>query len=396
MSKQQDDVEELKRIIEQKNDEIFKLQNVLSDLPGSIYWKDKNGVYLGRNKTSEASLKSMNFSSDIVGKTDYDLFPKDMADGFRKHDLEIMESGKESSREETAILANGEKVIQLSTKRPLYDQQGQIVGIVGNTVDITFLKKIESELRTAVDKAEQANAIKIDFIRNMEHDIRTPFSGIYGMANMLAEREQDPEKKEILTMMAICTKELFDYCNSILDFSKIESGSLPLISKKFNVRELVESVIYMEKPPARNKNLKLELSYDEKVPMVVIGDEHRLQRILINLLSNAIKFTKEGFVKLEVTMPKQIDKRNIILQFIVEDSGIGIQKREQAIIFEKFTRLTPANKNLYKGLGLGLHIVKQFMAEMDGDIDIVSEEGIGSKFICALPFIVPLIDTVSD
>lgn len=391
-----DDVIQLKHTIKQLESEVYLLKNIIENLPGSIYWKNKDGVYLGRNATSGESMRRMNFPwrlEDIIGKTDHDLFDKAMADNFRQHDLQVMESGKETSQEEVAYLANDEKIIQLSTKCPLYDEKGIIVGIVGNTVDISHLKQIEAELREAKEQAEQANIIKTEFIRNMEHDIRTPFSGVWGLANQLHQHETEPFKKEILADITNCAKELLDYCNGILDFSKIESGTLSFLEKKFNIKELINSIILIESPPAKLKKLQLTLEYDPNIPSILIGDQYRLQRILINLVSNAIKFTHQGHVNLIAKLIKQLDKQ-VIIRFIVKDTGIGIPQEKQDFIFEKFTRLNPSNKGIYKGIGLGLRIVKQFMDEIGGEIDLKSEYSKGSSFICTLPFRLPLISDI--
>lgn len=230
----QERVNKLQQELEQYKSEIYRLRSIIDHLPGSIYWKNKDGAYLGRNLTSAESMKSLDFpwrEEDIVGKTDYDLFAKDMADQFRSHDLQVMNSEQTSSHEEVVPL-KGKTVIQLSTKAPFYDEHGHVAGIVGNTVDITYLKEIEKELRAAKDEAEAANRLKTAFIRNMEHDIRTPFSGIYSVASILEERESDPNKKEYLNAIVKCAQELLDYCNGILDFAKLETGALPIIAKK--------------------------------------------------------------------------------------------------------------------------------------------------------------------
>ena len=388
------EIEKLKRVIRKLKAENFKLHSIIEDLPGSIYWKDKAGVYRGRNRTSAESLRNMNFIwklEDIIGKTDYDLFTKEMADGFRSHDKEVMDSGIESTKEELAILPSGEEVIQLSTKRPLYDERGNVVGVVGNTVDITYLKKIEAELREAHEKAEEANKIKTAFIHNMEHDIRTPLSGIWGMVNQLHQREIDPFKKEHLDDVTHCAKELLDYCNGILDFSKIELGTLSRLEKKFNIKNLVKNVIAIETPPAKIKNLDLMLEFNGNIPDVLVGDEYRLERILINLVSNAIKFTQQGYVKIFVNFVDKLSKNQVIISFIIKDSGIGIPQEKQDFIYEKFTRLSPSNKGIYKGIGLGLRIVKKFIEDMEGEIELKSELGKGSIFICNLPFKLPLV-----
>lgn len=379
-----------------KDKEIYRLRNVIENLPGSIYWKDQNGVYLGINHYSLEKMRSVNLDwKDIAGKTDYDLFSKEIADAYRQNDLEVMATGVESSKEEIVTLPNGEILIQLSSKRPLRDEHGTVVGIIGNTVDITYLKKIEAELKEAKEKAEAANKLKSAFIMDMEHDIRTPFSGIYSITTYLYEKESDNNKKEILGQIANSAKELLDYCNTILDFSRIESGSLPLIEKKFELEKLLDSVISIEKPAARFKNLDLVLDKSIDLPLIVVGDEYRLQRILINLLSNSIKFTKTGYIKLSTKL-QNVDDKKAIISFIVEDTGIGIPKNQQEMIFEKFTRVVPANKNLYKGSGLGLKAVKQFINEMEGEIEIISEADKGTIFICTLPFKLPLVNEIAD
>lgn len=379
-----------------KDKEIYRLKNVIENLPGSIYWKDRHGVYLGVNRFSTEKMRSSNLDwQDIVGKTDYDLFPKEVADTYRQNDLEVMTTERESSREETVTLPNGETLIQLSSKRPLRDEQGHVVGIIGNTVDITYLKKVETELREAKEKAEAANQLKTAFIRDMEHDIRTPFSGIYSIATYLYEHETDLTKQEFLGHIANASKELLDYCNAILDFSRIESGILPLIEKKFDLHKLLDSVMAIEKPAAQFKKLELLLERSSDLPQIVLGDHYRLNRILINLVSNAIKFTKTGFIKLTAKLQKVHDKQAII-SFMVEDTGIGIPPHQQDVIFEKFTRVIPANKNLYKGNGLGLKAVKQFTEELEGEIELMSEVDKGSIFICTLPFKLPLISDIAN
>ena len=230
----------------------------------------------------------------------------------------------------------------------------------------------------------------------MEHDIRTPFNGVWGLANYLWQHETEEQKKEFLGDITNCAKELLDYCNGILDFSKIEQRSLPLLEKKFNSRKLLDSTMAIEMPPAKLKKLELTLDCDDKVPVVLVGDQYRLQRILINLVSNAVKFTQHGFVKLCVQLVKQLDDKNIIIRFIIEDSGIGIPQEKQDFIYEKFARVTPSNKGAYKGIGLGLRIVKQFIEEMGGEIDLRSEQGKGSTFICTLPFKLPLVSDMAD
>ncbi|QLH43983.1 MAG: GHKL domain-containing protein [Coxiellaceae bacterium] len=155
--------------------------------------------------------------------------------------------------------------------------------------------------------------------------------------------------------------------------------------EKFNLSQLITSTINIELPAAKHKELTLTVDFDNNIPPVLIGDDYRLQRILINLLSNAIKFTHKGSVKLVVEQSVRENNNLIILKFIVEDTGIGIPIEKQNFIYEKFARISPSNKGIYEGAGLGLSIVKQFIEEMEGEIDLESEIDKGSKFICTIP-----------
>ena len=255
---------------------------------------------------------------------------------------------------------------------------------------------MEAALLKAKSSAEAANTLKIEFIHNMEHDIRTPFSGIYGMAQLLLENETDLMKRDFLQDIVNCAKELLEYSTGILDFSLIESDSLPIVSKKFSINKLLEGLVAMETPPAKVKDLEFTAHCDSNVPDVVMGDRYRLQRILINLVSNAIKFTNQGCVRLSVKLGKIMGPRHIVLCFIIEDTGIGIPKDKQDVIFERFSRLLPSNQRQYKGQGLGLRLVRQFVDEMDGDIELKSAAGKGTTFTCSFTFKLPLVDNIMD
>jgi two-component system aerobic respiration control sensor histidine kinase ArcB len=280
---------------------------------------------------------------------------------------------------------------------PFYNETGEVIGILAIAVDITDIKRLEKQLRNEKERVEKLSQAKTEFIRNMEHDIRTPFSGIYTIANSLATQETNIEKKQYLTAVAQGAKELLDYCNNILDFSRIESGTMPILSKKFDLQRLVNSIILIEKSAAEAKKLTLTNEYTDDVPKVVIGDNNRLQRILINLVSNAIKFTKKGYVKIQVKLIKREkigEKGKVIIRFIIQDTGIGIPEAQQQYIYEKFTKLTPSNKGRDKGYGLGLPVVKQLMADIDGEIDVASKLDSGTTFACTIPFDLPLTDEI--
>lgn len=378
-----------------ENDFLAKLLKVL---PAHVFWKNKHGVYLGCN---DKFAQSLGFSSpdEIIGKTDYDLPPnKNDSAAYIADDQYVMDSGKPKLHiEEEQTFPDGRKLHLLTSKVPIFSKEGEVLGILGIYIDVTNLKETELALKNAKEEAEQSNELKSEFISNMQHDIRTPFVGVYSVVDLLARQETDAKKKVLLEQVTNCAKELMDYCNGILDFSRIESKSLPVINKSFRLRKIVESAITIEKMAALDKHLDLSLEYDDKLPPVVMGDSYRLKRILINLISNAIKFTESGFVKVFVSINSQEQiARHIVVKFTIEDSGIGIPDDKKALIYERFSKVTPSNKGTYKGLGLGLRIVKQFVEELDGDIHLKTQTNNGSKFVIFLPFKIPLSNEIID
>ena len=248
----------------------------------------------------------------------------------------------------------------------------------------TNLQELENQLIEAKKKIEKINHTKTEFMVNIAHDIKTPFTGIWGIAHHLWDTEQDPIRKKYLEDITQCAQELLGYCDRILEFSKIQSDTLTIMTQEFNLIALIESIIKMGSPAATYKQLELRKRMDHQLPSRVVGDDYRLQRILVNLISNAIKFTETGRVVLEVSLLKKTGKE-ILMQCIVEDTGKGIAKEQQAYIFEQYARLSSTEQ----GLGLGLQVVKRFMDELGGKIDLISDIGKGSKFICTIPLKLP-------
>ncbi|ARG96918.1 PAS domain-containing sensor histidine kinase [Legionella micdadei] len=386
--------EEKNRI--EKEEAELTLASILDNLPGHVYWKNTDSVYQGCNF---AQAKSAGFSHPklMIGKTDYEMPWSHDAHSLRESDLAVMNSRQTLTREEASQLANSDEVsIFLSKKSPLFNKNGEVVGILGISFDITERKKIEEALSKSQIAAEAANQAKTEFLRNMEHQLRTPFSGIYSMVEFLAETEADLERKEQLEITYLSAKEFIEFLDDILDFTRNPSENLPILAKKFDLKKIIEKIICMERAAATIKQLDLNSDYPNDIPTVFIGDPPRIQRIIMNLLSNAIKFTDKGSIQVSVRMGKQIDERNFILQLLVADTGIGISPDKQNLIYEKFYRLHPANQNKYKGAGLGLHIVKQLVEELEGEIDVISSPETGTTFICTLPFKRPLLDEIVD
>lgn len=370
-------------------------EDILYNLPGFIYWKNKNSQYIGFNKN--VVLLSRLSKDELLGKTDLELsWGKKEAETFQKDDQEVMETGivKVTEHEIPIKHSENQNIILRTEKSRLYDREGNIIGVLAVAMDITDQKILEQKLMEEKERVERMIRQKTEFIRNMEHDIRTPFCGVYSITKLLEEKETDTEKKILLTAIAQSAKELLDYCNGILDFSKIESGTTPIVSKKFDLKTLIDRVVNMEKPAAMNKNILILVEYPTTIPTVFKGDPYRIQRILVNLISNAIKFTQKGYVKVRVQFVEQNRKKLTFIRFYIQDTGIGIPQEQQMAIYERFHRLNPSNQGKYKGLGLGLSIVKHLAHELNGEIDVKSEMDKGTIFVCTIPLPRPLVDEI--
>ncbi|MCP4473029.1 MAG: PAS domain-containing protein [Gammaproteobacteria bacterium] len=185
-----------KRLCDAEN-KIASFKIIFDELPGSVYLKDKEGKHLLLNKHSRDQLRNLHgILEDTIGKTDLEIFPREWAEKFQKNDKEVLIHGKTILREEEVELPNGKKLTQLSSKKPLRANNGEIIGLIGTTIDITDKKRAQLEIEKAKKKAEELNQAKSEFIANMNHDLRTPLSGILGIADLALQRlsESDPNR----------------------------------------------------------------------------------------------------------------------------------------------------------------------------------------------------------
>lgn len=366
------------------------LNNIVANMPGHVYWKDRDGVYLGCNNRQAESL-GLRYGSDVINKTDFDLpWEKNVATAFRENDIRVMQTGiTEIIEEESQI--NGKKAIVLSQKTPLRNKENEVIGILGISIDITERKQFEADLKIAKEKAEIANKAKTEFLENMRHDIRTPLTGITGFASIIKDEAKDPKIKEYVDNLNASSYALLDFLNEILDVIKLNSGELPVSKKKFDLRKRLDDVVTLNQAKAHHKGIQLIFDYDKNIPSRLIGDSTRIHRVVLELIVNGLNFTRQGFVSLTTQLAKTEDN-NVVIKIVVEDTGVGIESEKQQEIFLQFKRLTPSYEGLYKGAGLGLAIVKQFIEELKGEIYVESKVGEGTKFTCIIPMQIPLLD----
>ncbi len=368
---------------QQETQSTDRLNDIRTITPGGFYWKDLDGCYLGCN---EYMLKVAGFLSqdDVLGKKDADLWPNS-ATQLEENDRYVMESGETLEVEETVEIPSFGLRHFISVKMPLRDKDKNIIGVIGNSLDISELKLAQAELIRAKKKAETANHAKSAFIANMSHDIKTPVAGILSMAENLMFRLSDPDDRQSAGYLVNASLQLLEILNEVVELARLGEVHEQKHETTFQLRALTNNIIDLMRPALKDRSIDFSVSYEDDVPEKIKGNQIYLHRILLNLTANAIKFTEKGGVSIQVAVSKQTSD-NIVLKIAVKDTGIGIPVEQQNEIFEQFTRLSPSYSGNYKGSGLGLFIVKQYLEQLCGTISLQSAPGTGSTFTCFIPF----------
>jgi two-component system CheB/CheR fusion protein len=308
------------------------------------------------------------------------VHPEDRA---RYRQLFLSLSGKDVKHsfklEHRIVRADGEVRWIVNSGLLLFDERhpGSIPErVIGTMQDITDRKLFEQSLQDARDAAEAANRSRGEFLANMSHEIRTPMAAILGHADILRDHLQDPDNLQVVDTIRRNGNFLLGIINDILDLSKIDAGKLEVAKRPVRPDAIVAEVRSLMDVRAAEKKLPLKIEFDGPVPEIIHTDAIRIRQILVNLVGNAIKFTDEGVVRLTV----RFDEDDSRLQFHVIDTGIGIPSDEIDKLFDPFVQVDNTSTRSFGGTGLGLAICHRLAHALNGQVDVESQYGVGSRF----------------
>jgi len=363
------------------------LSDFMNRIPDVIYFKDVKGRLIMVN---QAHAKGLGLKpEEVIGKTDFDLFPKERAAMMVKDDMYVMKTGKPIiDKIERATRPDGVDNYVSTTKIPRFNRKGQIVGLMGITRDITHRMQLE-HIKGEKERAEKKLAIlkeidrmKSEFVAVLSHELRTPLAISKEASIQLLERMAgpiNPKQRKLLTMTKDNMERLNHMIDNLLDMTRIEKRRLRLHYSLANLNDLIMNTADFFRKLAREKDIHLRyIMPKEKINIFI--DAERINQVISNLLNNAIKFTEQNG---EITVEVKILENKVRVGVI--DTGMGIDKRDLSKLFNRFAQVSVMAGVAGKGLGLGLSISKELIEKHGGEIWVESTSGVGSKFYFVLP-----------
>jgi PAS domain S-box-containing protein len=371
--------------------------------------------------SAEGKIMDMNqATANIIGLTRDEITNSDFFDYFtepqkaREVYQEVFAKGSVADSPLTLRHINGKLTDVLFNGSVFKSESGVVLGVVIVARDVTEQKRIATELNDAKElaelsndiaqkaksiaqkatrKAEEAVKAKQQFLSNMSHEIRTPMNAIIGFTKVILKTDLNSKQKEYLTAIKLSGDALIVLINDILDLAKVDSGQMTFEKIPFKMELSIFAMLHLFETKILERNLKLKIDYDPRIPKVLLGDPVRLHQIILNLVSNAVKFTNKGSITVSVELIDE-DEKQAKVRFAVTDTGIGIEKEKLETIFENFQQATSGTSRIYGGTGLGLAIVKHLVEAQGSQIRVESEPEKGSCFSFCLSL--PKTDEKAD
>ncbi|MEY4718580.1 MAG: hypothetical protein RL563_1198, partial [Pseudomonadota bacterium] len=353
------------------------LSSLLYAIPDLVWATDLDGVFLVCNPAFGDLLGVK--STEIIGKTAYDFFPKAVADKFRADDITVLNTPKPISIQEWVTYnTDGHRCLLETIKSRIPGEDGKTLGALGIARDITQLQELMNDLAKARTEALKASEAKSLFLANMSHEIRTPMNAILGMTELCLNTSLNERQINYLNNIQHASESLLRIINDILDFSKIEAGKLAMESTTFVLESVFDQVSSVLALTASKQGIELSYDIDDE-SQVFRGDPMRLAQVLINLVGNAIKFSVGGSVLVTVK-PLITDSNEMELLFAIRDEGIGMSPDQVENLFKPFSQADASTTRRFGGTGLGLTIASRLVEMMGGRIWVESTLDIGSTF----------------
>lgn len=371
------DVTRIKKYEEEIQEARMMLQLVLDHIPQGVFWKDSNLNYLGCNITTSAHAGLKN-PSEIVGKSDYDLRWKALADEYRKDDkLVITSKEPKLNYEELIKYDDGNYVWVRTNKIPLFNENNKSLGILGTYEDITIQKEAERKIKKANDDLRETVATKDKFFSIIAHDLKSPFQGLLGYSQILSEEYESLTSEEIQSFangIYDISRQSLNMLDNLLNWSRMQTGSMAFNPEFINLRNSLGSTIDLLTSTALNKQITLNNKIEKGA--FITADLNMIVTIIRNLISNSIKFTNQNGL-IEISSEQTKNK----LRIIILDNGIGIEEDRVKDLFRIDKSTSTKGTSNEEGTGLGLVLCKEMVEKNGGTISVTSEIGKGTKFI---------------
>lgn len=371
------DITDRKESNEKLRNALVNFKAIFDAFPDLFFRVNRTGDFLEIMAGESTDFGERSFKK-YEGKNLKDAFPE--SEYLKLYDAlqRSFDSGK---------VENCEYTLELKDELNYYE--ARIIGItsdeaIGIVRNITTAVNINLELVEARKTAEEALNAKDEFLSMMSHEIRTPLNVVIGMAYLLTQQDPRPDQLKFLNTLKFSSDNLLSLINDLLDFSKIKAGKIVFEQTDFNLRDFVINIYESYKLQLDRSKVTVTLDMDENLPAVVKGDSNRLAQILNNLLSNAQKFTESGEIRISVRQVRE-KKGSLLIEFTIQDTGIGISPDKLKDIFEPFEQGEVDTTRKYGGTGLGLTIVRQLVELQQGTIRVESKQDHGSRFIVSLP-----------
>ncbi len=375
LSKTSDD---LKRTNKELLKQTEELDTLLNTIPALVFFKNTKLEYVIVNEFychfTELEM------DDIIGKTvDQVVSGYNSSVDYVEIEKGVIKDGKAVFNIEEKVNKHGDEHWLSTNLAPVKSANGEIIGLIGVSWNITEQRNYELQLRKAKQIAEEGTKVKNQFLANISHEIRTPLNGIIGMSQILTKTNLNRNQKEYLNILISSSDSLLSLVNDILDFSKIEAGKTELEHYDFNVYDLFEDIKNVIEVKAEEKGLNFEVEISDDFPKIVNGDNYKLKQLILNLAKNAVKFTTSGSVKISASL---ISFKNNFYEVKIRvfDTGIGIEEDKLDGLFDGFYQVDSTTTRNYGGTGLGLALCKKLITLMEGKINVKSDFGKGSEF----------------